>query len=107
LQAALEELGARDAVCAVSSEGGLFEYGSDEEIVANLKALHGGTADDSVVVGSVTREGEAGRASAGGSRVATRPRTMEAFRCLAERGGWRVQEVVERPFSFHVRLVKG
>ncbi len=107
LQAALEELGARDAVCGVSSEGGLFEYGSDEEIVANLKALCGGTAEDAFVVGSVTREGEAVRASQGAHRVATRPRTLEAFRSLAERGGWKVQEIVERPFSFHVRLVKG
>ena len=107
LQAALEELGARDAVCGVSSEGGLFEYGSDEEIVANLRAMHGATSDDSVVVGSVTREGEAVRASQGAHRVATRPRTLEAFRRLAGEGGWRVQEIVERPFSFHLRLVKG
>lgn len=107
LRAALEALGARDAVWGVSSEGGLFEYGSDEEIVANLKALHAGTADDAFVVGSVTREGDAVRASQGAHRVATRPRTLEAFRSLAERGGWKVQEVVERPFSFHVCLVKG
>ena len=107
LRAALEELGGRDAVCGVSSEGGLFEYGSDEEIVANLKALYAGTAEDAFVVGSVTREGEAVRASRGAHRVATRPRTLEEFRRLSGVGGWRVQEIVERPFSFHVRMVKG
>jgi len=107
LRAALEELGGRDAVCGVSSEGGLFEYGSDEEIVANLKVLYAGTAEDAFVVGSVTREGEAVRASRGAHRVATRPRTLEEFLRLSGVGGWRVQEIVERPFSFHVRMVKG
>ncbi|MGB8456771.1 MAG: hypothetical protein WCE50_03575, partial [Candidatus Acidiferrum sp.] len=106
LRVALDGLGARQAVCGVSSEGGLLEYGADEEIVGNLKALHGGTAGDAIVVGSVTREGEAVRASARANRVATRPRTMEAFRALAEEGGWAVDEVIERAFSYNVRLVK-
>jgi len=79
LRSALEELGAGDSVCAVSSEGALFEYGSDEEIVGNLKALHGGTRADAIVVGSVTRDGAATRASARANSVATRPRTLEGF----------------------------
>ncbi|MFI5094617.1 MAG: hypothetical protein ACHQIK_14350 [Candidatus Acidiferrales bacterium] len=106
LRVALDGLGARQAVCGVSSEGGLLEYGADEEIVGNLNVLHGGTAGDAIVVGSVTREGEAVRASARANRVATRPRTMEAFRALAEEGGWAVDEVIERAFSYNVRLVK-
>lgn len=103
---ALEGLDADEAACGISSEGGLFEYGSDEEIVANLKALHAGTAEDAFVVGSVTREGAVVRASLVASRVATKPRTMEAFRGLCEGGGWNVERVMERPFSYHVRLVK-
>ncbi|MGC2465507.1 MAG: hypothetical protein WA517_09955 [Candidatus Acidiferrum sp.] len=106
LRVALDGLGARQAVCGVSSEGGLLEYGADEEIVGNLNVLHGGTAGDAIVVGSVTREGEAVRASARANRIATRPRTMEAFRALAEEGGWAVDEVIERAFSYNVRLVK-
>src|SRR6266481_460878 len=31
---------AREAIVAASSEGGLFEYGSDAAIIANLSALH-------------------------------------------------------------------
>jgi hypothetical protein len=31
---------------------------------------------------------------------------MEAFRRLAQEGGWKAEEVVERPFSFNLRLVK-
>jgi hypothetical protein len=107
LRETLEELGAGHAACGISSEGGLFEYGSDREIVRNLRVLHDGTASDAVVVGSVTRDGGPVRASLMANRVATRPRTIEAFQALAEEGGWRVPEVVERPFSYHVRLVKG
>jgi hypothetical protein len=102
----LEGLDAGEAVCGISSEGGLFEYGSDEEIVSNLLALRGGTAEDAIVVGSVTRDGGPVRASLTTSRFRTLPRTMEAFQTLAKEGGWNVQEVVERPFSFNVRLVK-
>jgi hypothetical protein len=106
LRMALEGLNASDAACGVSSEGGLFEYGSDEDIVANLRVLHAGTARDAVVVGSVTREGGVVRASLIANRVTTRPRTIEAFRVLTERGGWGVEKVLERPFSYNVRLVK-
>jgi hypothetical protein len=38
--------------------------------------------------------------------VATRPRTLEGFRGLAERGGWVLQQVIERPFSYNVRMAK-
>jgi hypothetical protein len=37
--------------------------------------------------------------------VASRPRTIDAFRALVERGGWKLNQVVKRPFSYHVRLV--
>jgi hypothetical protein len=106
LRMALEELNAGDAACGISSEGGLFEYASDEEVVANLRALRSGTAGDAIVVGSVTRDGRAVRASLGANRVATRPRTMDGFRELCDQGGWKVEEVIERPFSYNVRLVK-
>jgi len=106
LRQALEDLQAVDAACGVSSEGGLFEYGSDAEIAANLEALYAGTAPDATVVGSVTRDGEPVRASQGATRLAARPRTIEGFRHLVEPAGWIVDEVIERPFSYHVRLAK-
>jgi len=106
LEAALVELNAGAAACGISSEGGLFEYGTDEEIVSNLKALHAGTARDAFVVGSVTRDAAPVRASLIASRVLTRPRTIEAFRALCEAGGWKLEEWIERPFSYHVRMVK-
>lgn len=102
----LEDLGAAQAVCAVSSEGGLFEYGSDEEIVSNLAAIDAGTAPDAMVVGSVTRDGELARASQGATGIRTRLRTLEGFGALAAEAGWAVQQAIERPFSYNVRLVK-
>ncbi len=105
LREALDNLRATDAACAVSSEGALFEYGSDTEIITNLDTLRAGTALDAIVVGSVTRDGGPMRAMPT-ARAATRPRTLEAFRSLAGQAGWRVQHVIERPFSYNVRLVK-
>jgi len=106
LRRQLDALGASDAFCAASSEGGLFEYGSDEEIVAALTTLDSGTATDAIVAGSVTREGEATRASHRGAEVAVRPRTLNAFGALVQAAGWAIERTIERPLSYHVRMVK-
>jgi hypothetical protein len=105
LAAVLVDACGSGAACAVSSEGGLFEYGSDAAIGSNLECLRA-TADDAFVVGSVTRDGEATRAAQRGSGAATRPRTLAQFDSLCNRAGWRIQRVIERPFSYNVRLVK-
>jgi hypothetical protein len=105
LAALLEDLGAREAACAISSEGGLFEYAQDEAVVTNLAALRAATPADAIVVGSVTREGAPARASLAASRVPTRPRTLAAFEDLARAGGWAVDESIERPFTYDLRLV--
>ena len=102
----LDQLHATGAACFVSSEGALFEYGSDADIVSNLKMLNGGTAADTIVVGSVTRDGAPMRALETASRISTRPRTIEAFRSLTEEAGWVVQESLERAFTYNLRLMK-
>jgi hypothetical protein len=106
LAEALADVCRSGAACAVSSEGGLFEYGSDAAIDANLQCLRNFTPDDAFVVGSVTRDSEAARAARSGSGAATRPRTLGQFRSLCDRAGWGLQQVIERPFSYNVRLVK-
>jgi hypothetical protein len=106
LRSELEAIGGRRAFCAASSEGGLFEYGSDEEILEALTTLAAGTAADAVVAGSVTRDGEATRASHRGAEVAVRPRTLDAFGALVKKAGWMVERTIERPLSYHVLLVK-
>jgi hypothetical protein len=54
LETVLVEARAKNAVVICSSEGGLFEYGVDADIEANLKALRA-SAIVLAVVGSVTR----------------------------------------------------
>jgi hypothetical protein len=93
------------SVCAVSSEGGLFEYGSDDDIVGNLIALREMTAQDTIIVGSACRESELTRIHAG-IGVTLRPRGRDAFAELVKQAGWRVETFVERPFHDSVRLVK-
>jgi len=106
LREILEEVRAAGSVCAMSSEGGLFEYGSDQEIVSNLEKLHGGTSPDTIVTGSVTKDGELVRATQGANRASTVPRTFEAFASLTGQAGWVVQHTIDRPFSYNLSLVK-
>jgi hypothetical protein len=93
-----------DAVCAVSSEGALFEYGTDQEIVENLRALRAASLAPVTCVGTVTRDSAATRASRASTRVTTIPRSIEAFADLASAARWRVDVVLERPFAYSVRL---
>ena len=93
-----------DAVCVVSSEGALFEYGTDQQIVENLRELRVAVPAALAVVGTVTRDSAATRASRASTGVATVPRSIEVFRELASAAGWQVETVLERPFSYNVRL---
>lgn len=89
-------------VVTACSEGGLFEYGNDEAIVANLSALK--TANVKFVAGSVTRADEARRRLAEGSPVKLILRGVEVFRPLAERTGLGVAEVRSTVWSDQVLL---
>jgi hypothetical protein len=102
-----EQLAALDlgsAVWAASSEGGLFEYGDDEAIVSNLRVLRK-AGSGATVSGSVTRDDGPAALSRDPNGVATIPRSLAAFRALANQGGWAVDEAITVPFSFDVRLV--
>jgi hypothetical protein len=104
LEMPLRKAQAAGAIVVCSSEGGLFEYGSDEEIVANLKILR---AYPSVVavVGSVTRADELTQRLRQTGGAATRPRGLSVFRELATKANWNTSRAVERPFSDQVVLV--
>ena len=102
----LSTLGANQSACAISSEGGLFEYGSDEQIIANLLQIHAGTPPDAFITGTVTRDSDVIQAAHGNSTIKVRPRTLESFRKLAEAGGWSIQQVIERPMSYNLSMVK-
>lgn len=90
------------ALLVASSEGGLFEYGSDRDIVENLKALPHGS--DAFVVGSVTRDDEVIRTLKLTSTAATKPRGLPVFAALAEQAGWNITRSIARPLSDQVLL---
>jgi hypothetical protein len=74
-----------NAVIAASSEGGLFEYGSDDAIIRNLNALRVGAAP---VAGSVTRADENRRRMIAETGFKLYPRGLEGFAPLAQRAGY-------------------
>lgn len=103
LQPVLERMQRAGAVCVGSSEGGLFEYGSDDDIASNLRALAQlGPAFN--MVGSVTRDDETMRTLKLTSTAATRPRGLQVFSELAASAGWGVVRSVARPLSDQVVL---
>lgn len=97
--AALRELleEARGAVMAASSEGGLFEYGSDDAIVANLTALRQGGVE--IVAGSVTSGSELRKQMIAQTRFKLYPRGLEGFTPLAARSGYAVARSEPALFS--------
>jgi hypothetical protein len=94
-----------DGIVACSSEGGLFEYGTDEVVVANLEALRGLLPPGSLMVGSVTRDSPVTRAVRAANRPrTTHPRSLEEFGALLSRAGWELDRAVENLMTFDVRL---
>ncbi len=91
-----------NALVAASSEGGLFDYGSDEEIVGNLEMLREAAL---LVVGSVTRADEPMRTMQKNSTVRLQLRGLAAFGALADRAGWKIARAIERPVSDQVALI--
>jgi hypothetical protein len=95
-----------DIVTAASSEGGLFDYGSDDEIAANLKVLREQLPAETVMAGSVTRADAPATPLRSQIRFSTRPRTLAAFEAVVENAGWRLAASLTRPFSYTVLLKK-
>jgi hypothetical protein len=102
----LRAVRAEGAVAVGSSEGGLFEYGSDAEIAATLGCLRDEAPDGCVMTGSVTRDDETSRRLRRGTTHALRPRGLEVFRALAARSGWQIARAIARPLSDQVALVR-
>ncbi len=86
----LAGLAARGAIIAASSEGGLFEYGTDDAVVANLTAL--ARAGVPIVAGSVTSSSEVRKRMIAQTRFRLFARGLEGFAPLAERSGYAIAE---------------
>lgn len=96
----------QDAIIIAASEGGLFEYGSGDDIVANLVTLRAGGWGARHVVGSVTRADELRRRWIAESRFKlTPPRGIEGFRPLAAQAGFRIVQTRSVVWSDQVALL--
>lgn len=95
-----------EIVASASSEGGLFDYGSDDEIAANLKVLREQLPAEAAMAGSVTRADAPATPMRSQIRFSTRPRTLAAFKAVIANTGWELGASLMRPFSYNVLLKK-
>lgn len=103
----LSEFRVSDGTVAVSTEGGLFEYGSDKAIQENLYALRENTPGDAFVVGSVIRDDDLTRELLTTTSITIRMMELEAFSSLVDAAGWKVERVMrDNPLYYVVRLRK-
>jgi len=89
---------------AASSEGALFEYGSDGAIVANLEALRANGAGVRFVAGSVTSADETRRRMIAETQIRLIPRGIAGFAPLAAQAGFRIATVKSVLLSDQVLL---
>lgn len=87
-----------------SSEGGLFEYGSDRDIVENLGTFARHAPPGAVFVGTISRtDGEAGHINFATGTAVVR-RDLDGLNLLAGRAGWAIDRVADCPLSRTIRL---
>ncbi len=104
LESLIEELLSAGAVIVASTEGALFEYGSDQAIVANLDALRANGTGARLVAGSVTCADETRRRIIAETRFKLIPRGIAGFEPLAARAGFRIAKVESALLSDQVLL---
>jgi hypothetical protein len=104
LEQLIRELASKGALIAASSEGALFEYGSDEAIISNLMALGAGGAGANLMACSVTRADEMRRRMIAETRFKLFPRGIDGFAPLTSRAGFAIAKVETALLSDQVLL---
>jgi hypothetical protein len=94
------------AIVAGSSEGGLFDYAADKQIIEILREYGRCTDGEAFFVGSVSRGDGAARILNEAGRAAIHLRTLQDFSPLVREAGWRISRVGESPLSWEVVLRK-
>lgn len=95
------------SIVVASSEGALFEYGDDEDIVANLERLRQHTPAAATMVGSIFRDDDFTRTVKRLARFNIRPRNLMSFEALARRAGWLITRHDDaNPMTIVVALAK-
>lgn len=102
LRDAVVQLSAQSPLLALSSEGGLFEYGSDDEIGANLAAVREAASPDTAFVATVLRDNEVGRAMRDYGNLALCLRERGALDALVGAAGWAVTRSCDDGPLYHV-----
>ena len=100
----VRKLAADSAVIAASLEGALFEYASDDAVLANLRALHADGRGARFVAGSVTRADDLAQRMLAVSPYKLVPRGVATFANLAARAGFAVESVAPALLSDQVLL---
>jgi hypothetical protein len=100
----VRDLTGAGSLVAASSEGALFEYGSDDAIVTNLVALRQDGAGARLVAGSVTRDDETRRRMMEETRFKLIPRGLAGFTPLATRAGFAIAKAEPAWLSDQVLL---
>ncbi len=96
----------RNVIAVASSEGGLFDYGSDNEILANLKVLRDCLPVDAGMAGSLTQPKPFDGPEPIGPRFAIHERSVAELTSVAAQADWRVENLVPRPFQTTVLLTR-
>lgn len=91
LDAILREAMTEHPIVAISSEGGLFEYGSDEDIAANLDCLGQYTGADCFIAATAIKDVPIARLNRERSNMPLRISHPEDLSNLAQRAGWTLE----------------
>lgn len=102
LRSVLARADEQNALTLGQSEGGLFEYGSDADILGVLTEFRDSARSFLGFVGSVTRNDEFVALAKSISKTTTKPRGMAVFEPLIRSAGYELQRRRERPLSDNV-----
>jgi hypothetical protein len=109
LAAALRDASRDGALLVASSEGGLFEYGSDEHILANLRAMHEHAPTGFPLVGALLMDKATLPARlkwiGDASGIAVRLLGLSALRETAGHSGWELAYVEDGPIH-HIAVLE-
>ena len=95
---------AGDPGIMLASEGGLFEYASDEAIRATLEAVRAFAPRDAAVVGTVSKAMGPARSVNEATGTAARLRGLDAFLDVARSAGWEASAALDCPLSHCLAL---
>ncbi len=106
LMTSLDSKMMKNAVVAFSSEGGLGDYGSDQEIKENLRVISVMTPGDVFFMLTFCRADGPGAAFNQFNPARIMPRSLEDIKDLIKRAGWEIGSLTERPLSYVVGIKK-